>query len=193
MKIRAIFSLLAMLALLAPAMAAAPDWDIAQLMQALSKAKPGRATFVEKKYISILERPLESSGELLYAAPDRLEKRTLKPKPESMLVEGNVLVFERGGRKRTLQLPDYPELAGFIDSVRGTLAGDRKALERSYRLNLEGSFEHWTLILTPADTKMAGLVRQIRMTGRRDMVTIIDVIQTDGDHSVMTIERADAQ
>jgi len=33
--------------------------------------------------LAMLERPLQSSGELLYDAPDRLEKRTLKPKAQT--------------------------------------------------------------------------------------------------------------
>ena len=187
-----VLTVLAM-AMLQPAVSQAADWDIDQLMQSLLKAKPGRATFVEKKYIAMLDRPLESSGELLYTAPDRLEKRTLKPKPESMLVDGSSLVVERGKKKYTLQLQDYPELEGFIDSVRGTLAGDRKALERSYKLTLEGGNEHWTLVLAPSDARIATMVQQIRITGSRDNVSSIDVIQTDGDHSLMMIDRAASQ
>ena len=78
-----------------PALAA---WDVTQLMQGLAKNKSGRASFVEKKYIALLEAPVESSGELLYTAPDRLEKRTLKPRPESLLIEGGSLTVERGKR-----------------------------------------------------------------------------------------------
>ncbi len=176
-----------------PAISMAGEWDIDQLMQSLAKAKPGRASFVEKKYVAMLERPLESSGELLYIVPDHFEKQTFKPKPESMLVDGNVLVIERGKKKHTLQLPDYPELASFIDSVRGTLAGDRKALERSYKLKLEGSNERWTLILSPTNEKMAKMVQHIRIMGSRDNVLSIDVIQTDGDHSLMTVDRLESQ
>lgn len=190
---RTLSTLVLALAVLHPAIALAADWDIDQLMQSLSKAKSGRASFVEKKYIAMLERPVESSGELRYTAPDHLEKRTLKPKPESMVVDGNALIIERGKKKYTLQLSDYPELAGFIDSVRGTLAGDRKALERSYKLNLEGGTEHWTLILTPTDAKMAGIVKQVSIAGNRDNVASIDVLQTDGDRSTMTIERLASQ
>ena len=57
---------------------------------------------------------MESSGELSYVAPDRLEKRTLKPKPESMVLDGGTLTLERGGRKRSLPLADYPEVGAFV-------------------------------------------------------------------------------
>lgn len=174
---------------MAPVLSFAADWNIDQLMRSLALAKPGRASFVEKNYIAMLDRPIESSGELSYSAPDRLEKRTAKPKPETMVVEGDVLVLERASRKHTVQLQEYPELGGFIDSIRGTLAGDRKALERSFRLKLEGPAEGWTLTLLPTEAKMATIVHLIRIGGMRDNVRSIEVIQTDGDRSLMTIER----
>ncbi|MFS2035456.1 LolA-related protein [Polaromonas sp. CT11-55] len=165
-------------------------WDLQQLMDTLAQTKSGRATFIEKKHIALLDRPVESSGELLYTAPDRLEKRTLKPKPESMVVNGGELVIERGRQKYQLQLQAYPELAAFIDSIRGTLAGDRGALERSYRLSLEGSAERWTLQLQPLDPKMQAVIQRIRISGVRNQVRGIDIAQADGDSSSMAIEQA---
>lgn len=170
----------------APAFAA---WDLQQLMAALAQNKSGRATFVETKHIAILERPVESSGELLFTAPDRLEKRTFKPRAESLVVNGDELLVERGRQKYRLQLQAYPDLAAFIDSIRGTLTGDRKALERNFRLGLDGSAERWTLQLLPLDEKMLVAVRQIRISGVHDRVNSIEIMQSDGDSSVMAIEK----
>lgn len=192
---RGLYRALVLLGFLAlqPALSLAAAWDIDQLMQSLAKTKAGRASFVEKKYMAMLERPLESSGELRYTAPDRLEKRTLKPRPENMLIEGDTLTLERGRQKHTLQLSDYPELVGFIDSIRGTLSGDRKALERTFRLKLEGNAERWTLTLFPTDAKLLTSVHLIEIAGTRDNVRSINIIQTDGDRSLMSIERAASQ
>lgn len=167
-----------------PALAA---WDVAQLMQGLAQNKSGRATFVEKKYIAVLDKPVESSGELLYTAPDRLEKRTLKPKPESMLIESGTLTVERGKRTMTLRIQDYPELAAFTESIRGTLAGDVAALKRIYNLDLEGTEERWTLTLRPVETKMLNVVQRIRIGGTRAEVKTIEIEQADKDRSVMVI------
>lgn len=178
------------LSVLSPAVFAA--WDIQQLMDTLAQNKSGHTTFVEKKYIAILDKPVESSGELVYTAPDGLEKRTLKPKPESMVIKGDELFIERGPQKHRLQLQAYPELAAFIDSIRGTLAGDRKALERSYRLSLEGTDQRWTLRLLPLNEKMAASIQRISITGTREQVKSIEITQADGDRSVMTIEKSAA-
>ena len=175
--------------LLTPLLSHAAEWDIEQLMRSLAQTRIGHASFVEKKSIAILDKPVESSGELFYSAPDHLEKRTLKPKPESMVVHGNELLIERGRQKHRLQLQAYPELAAFIDSIRGTLAGDRQALERNYRLTLEGTDEHWTLQLLPLDEKMQAVVKRIRIAGMRDAVRSVEITQADGDSSLMLIEK----
>ncbi len=188
-RIRVPHAVAVLLLALAAAGARAADWSVDQLMQSLAQIRAERATFTEKKFIAILDRPVESSGELLYRAPDRLEKRTLKPRPESMVLDQNLLQIERGRQKLSLPLQEHPELAAFIDSIRGTLAGDRKSLERNYRLSMEGGAQQWTLQLVPLDEKMLAVVKQIRMTGVRDAVRSIEVTQADGDRSLMLIER----
>jgi len=181
--------LVALALMLMSAISHAADWDIDQLMRGLAQTKSDHARFVEKKFIAMLDKPVESSGELFYSAPDHLEKRTLKPKAESMTVDGGTLMIERGRQKHRLQLQDYPELAAFIDSIRGTLAGDRNALERNYRLSLDGTSEHWTLQLLPTDEKMQAVVKRIRIAGGRDAVRSIEITQADGDSSLMIIEK----
>jgi len=169
--------------------AALATWDIQHLMDSLAQNRSSQASFVEKKTIAILERPVESSGQLFYTAPDHLEKRTLKPQPESMVIDGGDLLIERGRQRHRLQLQAYPELAAFIDSIRGTLAGDRQALERNYQLSLEGTAERWTLQLLPRDDKMLAVVQRIRIAGARDQVRSIEITQADGDSSLMSIEK----
>ena len=175
------------------AQAADAPWDIERLMQALAKVSVGRADFVETRTMAMLEKPLVSSGQLFYVAPDKLEKRTQKPRPESLIIEGNTLVIERGRQNMTLQVDSAPELAGFVNSIRGTLAGDRKALERSFALSLEGPPQRWLLTLKPIDQRMAAAVASIRIGGAFDDVRSVEILQADGDRSVMTISRISAQ
>ncbi len=179
--------LAALAIMLLPALSHAAVWDIDQLMQDLAQVRSGHVSFVETKSIAMLDKPLESSGELFYSAPDHLEKRTFKPKPESLTVTGDALVIERGRQKYRVQLQSYPELAAFIDSIRGTLAGDKKALERNYRLSLDGTAQDWLLQLVPINEKMLAVVRSIRITGEHVEVRSIEITQADGDSSRMLI------
>jgi outer membrane lipoprotein-sorting protein len=181
--------LVALALMLATVISYAAEWNIDRLMHGLAQTRSDHASFTEKKYIAMLEEPVESSGELFYTAPDHLEKRTLKPKPEFMVLDHDSLVIERGHKNYHLQLQDYPELAAFIDSIRGTLAGDRMALERNYRLSLEGTADSWALQLLPVDEKMQAVVKRIRIAGSGYDVHSIEIIQADNDSSIMLIEK----
>jgi outer membrane lipoprotein-sorting protein len=180
----ALFSCILLFAVLSHAES---NWDIEQLMQSLAATRSGHASFVEIKSIAILEKPVESSGELFYSAPDRLEKRTLKPKLESMVLDKDKLIVEQRGKKRVLALHNYPEVAAFIDSIRGTLAGDRKALERNYQLTIEGDQQNWNLTLLPIEDKMKKIVAKISIAGSGNVLQTINILQADGDSSQMTI------
>jgi outer membrane lipoprotein-sorting protein len=171
----------------APAAAGA---DLDRVMGALAQRKHGHVSFTEKKFIALLDRPVESSGELLYDAPDRLEKRTIKPKPEDLVLEGGVVSAQRGRHHYVLDLKQYPQVVPFIESIRATLAGDRASLERVFKVDFAGSFEHWTLGLVPADSKLATTVKEIHIEGEKDLILSVETREADGDRSLLTIGAA---
>jgi len=180
--------LLVLCALASPWLYAVADaWGLDSLMQTLAQNQSGRARFSERKFIALLDQPVESSGELVYVAPDHLEKNTFKPVPEGLVLDRGLLTIEREGRKHTLPLSDYPDVAAFIDSIRGTLAGDRQALERVYRLFLGGSSRHWTLALQPLAPAMAASISRITIVGEAGQIRSVEINQADGDRSVMAI------
>ncbi|MFZ3128623.1 MAG: LolA-related protein [Rhodoferax sp.] len=181
-------TLVAALLTLAAGVAAAGDVKLSELMQLLAQQKSGKASFVEKKYIGIVDKPVESSGELAFIAPSKLEKRTLKPTLESLVLDGDSLTIEQADRRRlTVSLQEHPEVSAFVESIRGTLAGDRTALEKYYTINATGPMEKWQLQLVPTQARMAQVISRIRISGAQASVKTIEFEQADGDRSEMFI------
>ena len=181
-------------AALLPGTVAAADsstWNVERLMQELAKVKTSKGRFVERRYLGVLTAPLESSGTLLYVAPDRLEKRTLSPRVESVLLEGEQLTLEseQPKRRRSIRLEDYPAVGVFVESIRSTLAGDLAALKRLFDIALEGDERQWRMVLRPGEPKMQELVSEIRISGRGGTIRSIEFLEPNGDRSTMTITR----
>ena len=170
-----------------PIPAGPPAWTLDRLMSTLAQHKSGRASFTETKYVSIATQPLESSGDLVFVAPDHLEKITRSPKPEHLVVDGDMLTVQRESHTYTLALARYPELGAFIESIRATLAGNRFALEQVYKVALTGEGDDWTLTLTPLDSRMRRVVSAITIDGTRDALRRVAIQQADGDHSLMRL------
>jgi Outer membrane lipoprotein carrier protein LolA-like len=165
--------------------AAQPGLD--ELMRLLATRKHGRVSFTEVQVLAVLKRPLFSSGELSYDAPDWLEKRTIKPKPETLVLAGKVLTIRRGQHTRTLELAQYPQVAPWVESIRATLAGDRGALERYFRVDFSGTLAHWSLLLVPTQRAPGDTIAEIHITGAGAALRTFEIRQTDGDHSILSV------
>jgi len=170
------------------ALAGTPD-ALDELLHSLAARHHAHVAFTELQYRALLSRPRESSGELLFDAPDRLEKRILEPKPETLVLAHGVLTATRGRHTRTIELAAWPQLAPLLESLRATLAGDRAALERVFNVRLDGDAQRWTLHLTPRDKGAARLVREVTITGEHANFKTIEILEADGDHSHLTIGR----
>lgn len=160
-------------------------------MRSMKAVESSKARFSERKELAILNEPLESSGTLIYRAPDRLEKHTLVPERTSMVLEGDRLVLEdarRGGRK-SFALHEHPVVRAFVESIRSTLAGDLSTLQRFYSVELEGSEPAWRLVLRPREPEMKAAVDEIRISGGGTSIARIEIREAGGDRSVMTISR----
>ena len=69
------------------------------------------------------------------------------------------------GQRRTFALQDNLALLAFVESIRSTLKGDLAALDRFYRVTLEGDDRDWRLGLTPKQPRMSAVISQIQIGG----------------------------
>jgi len=75
-----------------------------------------------------------------------------------------------------------------IDSIRDTLAGNERSLERVFKVAFTGTLASWQLELVPRAKKVAGQVRVVKIAGARDEIRSVAIEQTDGDRSLMTLQ-----
>ena len=171
----------------------APAWafDMGQLMQNMGQYKERTGRFVETKHMKVLDKPLRSTGEVRYVAPQLFEKKTVEPTAELLRVDGDALRVERGGKTYNVRLSSQPQAAAFVDVIVGLLTGDAGKLERSYDYELKGTAKKWTLAMVPKDAKMKSIISTVVASGDREQVRTIEYQQADGDRSVMVIEPLD--
>lgn len=162
--------------------------ELPELMALLAQKRSGEARFTEQRQVKGLDAPLASSGTLSFVAPDRFTRRTLAPRPESMVVEGNIVTLTRGGRSRSMALDASPEMEAIVESVRGTLTGNAVSLQQHFKVGVSGSTEQWLLELKPATPRLAVMLETVRIVGRRGELSSVEMRLADGDRSLMQIE-----
>lgn len=184
--------LMASAALVARPSLAAATFDLTALAALLAQRKSGEARFEETRLVSGLEGPLFSSGTLTFTAPDAFARHTLRPRAESMAVQGNVITFKRGGRSRQMTLDAVPELSALVEAMRGTLTGDAVALQKHFTTAVAGNPQSWKLTLVPRDRSLGAQVREVAIEGQRGDMRVVSLWLAGGDSSRMTIEPIEA-
>jgi hypothetical protein len=170
-----------------PAAAQEEPWDFARLMGELAQVQMSQARYSEVRRVAVLQKPLRLSGTLFYERPSRIEKRQTLPFKEVMSVDGDWLTVEREGKTRRVALLSAPLVGALVESLRATLAGDGRELERLYSVRVEGTRQRWTLALTPKEVEVAGVVKSIGIAGSGSRIVRLEILEPGGDGSVMTI------
>lgn len=175
---------------------------LARLFSEFGAQRERHARFSERKFSALLKAPVESSGTLIFRAPDYLEKRTVEPQRETVRIEGSVVTYEsaagRGGaQKRTFSLSDAPLLAALIESLRATLAGDLATLRRHYDVSLsapvpQAQTEGWQLTLVPRERALLDAVSKVVLRGAGAQIVTVEIVEANGDLTLMQISALSA-
>jgi len=161
-----------------------PAFSLQQLFALLAGHKRLHTSYTEQKFVTGVQGAIESSGELLFEAPARMVKRTLRPVTETLAIDGNQAMVERDGRQHTVTLDDHPEIAVHVEGLRACLAGDLDTLLRIYRASLTGTAAHWKLTLVPRDAQAATQVLAITLGGEQADIRSVQVLMSNGDRAL---------
>jgi Outer membrane lipoprotein carrier protein LolA-like len=163
-----------------------------EVMQRLAAVKSAKADFIETRYLKLLSSPVQSSGVITYTAPDRFEKHSLKPIEEKMTIYKHLVTLEdiAKGRKNTISPASFPALSALIDAMRGALSGNGNLLAETFKVRIEGAVGQWKLSLVPKEAVQYGYIHRVIVMGKADTIDSIEVLQADGDKSVMSMKRA---
>jgi hypothetical protein len=145
------------------------------------------ARFVEEKTIALLATPIRSEGEIHFAAPGTLMRRVTAPTTSAALIERGRLTMVANGQRQEIDLTSNAVVGGFISSFADVLAGDRAALERTYRITyarLEGG--DWKLTLRPKGAPLNQFLTEMEMIGNGRSVKTMRMVEVSGDVTLTT-------
>jgi hypothetical protein len=161
-----------------------------EVMGQLAAVKNAKSNFTEKRFLKLVKDPIESSGTLTYAAPDRFEKHTTVPLQERMTVERHLVTLQVGNKRpQQIMIDHHPALAAITDAFRGALSGNTALLRNTFKVSADGQRKKWTLNLVPTEQQQLRYIRAIKVSGADNAIEGVEVLQADGDRSVMALTK----
>ena len=188
---------LAVVICMMPALAGSADDPLARLFSEFGAQRERHARFSERKFSTLLKKPVESSGTLIFRAPGYLERRTVEPQRETVRIEGNAVTYESAAangavQSRTFSLSESPLLAALIESLRATLGGDLRTLRRHYEVSFaarapQAQTGGWELTLVPRERALLDAVSKVVLRGAGTELAAVEIVEANGDLTLMQI------
>lgn len=170
--------------------------DAPRTLKALLKAyqtMPGlEAEYVEHKHMALLAQPLESHGHIYFARPGYLLRKIDRPFPSTVVITDKELRMSDASGQKSIDLAARADVRPFVESLVWLLAGNAAALETAYKTEFESNSNNadWLLVLTPKGPPLSRIIARMEIHGSGLQVKTIEVHETSGDKSVMTIVSA---
>jgi outer membrane lipoprotein-sorting protein len=160
-----------------------------KLFLEFSKSAGFSAEFVEEKQIALLKQPIVNHGRL-YFSPSALFARHIdRPFRSAILLKHRELTLWDGTATKVLNLEQNPGVAALATSFLSLLRGDRKALDRNYRVEFRGSFDNWEVQLLPSQKDLQHMIRSLTFWGGGLSISRLKLAEASGDWSETRFER----
>jgi hypothetical protein len=156
----------------------------APAVRSLAGAKVLRGTFVQRRFLAGLARPLESTGVFLYAKEAGIEWHTMKPfDSRFILTRDRITQIDEGGVSLEIKAADQPALAVVARVFFALFALDVDALSHDFDLyGRSVGADRWELGLKPRTEALGSMFRQALVTGS-GAVHRVTLEDGNGDHS----------
>jgi outer membrane lipoprotein-sorting protein len=132
----------------------------------LDKHAVVRAEFAQSKQIIGLKRPLQTSGQIVFAREHGVLWQIEQPyKVGYILSEDKVVEIAADGTRKERLARDLPGLAQVGRVFRAMLGANTTALREYFDIQTQGAAGSWSLALTPRQAQMAQFIERLDING----------------------------
>jgi outer membrane lipoprotein-sorting protein len=163
---------------------AAPT-ELEALMQRFAESGGVRARFRESRHLSILTDPIETTGTLYFAPPDRLARHTTSPGRSRIVIEaGRVSLRDETGQ-RVFDFSTNEIAQALVGNLMVVFRGDLKLLRERYAISFDSNAEHWTLDLEPRARALRSIIERVQFVGKGRDLAAMETREPNGDRTIM--------
>jgi hypothetical protein len=156
--------------------------------KSLSGARAVRGRFVQRRQLAGLAKPLESSGDFLFARDVGIEWHTAQPfDSQFVLTHDAITQRDEGGEPLHISAADQPALTVVSRVFFALFALDFDALSQDFTMaGVDGGKEPWRLELKPKTAALGSVFRQATIAGDATVKTVT-LNDANGDSTVIEL------
>ena len=154
----------------------------------LAQQKTVARRFEQQKQLKILQRPLRTSGVMLYRAEQGVCWHTETPVVSTLVLEPAQLRQlgdgDGDGNELVIGAGEQPALFGFTQLFFSLLAGRVDGAVDQFELRVDGTADHWRIGLLPRSALLQRFIARMQLDGGEQVEQVL-VTDPDGDRTLI--------
>jgi Outer membrane lipoprotein carrier protein LolA-like len=140
------------------------------------------ANFAEEKKVLILQRPLRSTGQVIFLPQKGLYRQLVTPFQQELLIT-TTAVHQRDyqGRVETMALDKLPFAKALVEGFLTVFSGSWESIYSHFQVYFFSADPQWKLGLIPKHTMMSQIISCIILEGETHQVLSLWVHESNGD------------
>jgi hypothetical protein len=141
-----------------------------------------RAKFEEEKKVLILQRPLRSTGQLIFLPQKGIYRQLVTPFQQELLIT-TTAVHQRDdrGRVETMALEKLPFAKALVEGFLTVFSGSWESIYSHFQVYFFSADPHWKLGLLPKPSMVSQLISCLILEGENHQVLNLWVHEANGD------------
>ena len=139
-------------------------------------------TFTEEKRMTVLRKPLTSSGQMLFIPTRGLYRNLQQPFVQEMLITPETIHQRQAShRTTTLALETLPGAKAFVGAFLAVFSGSWDALLTHFEVYFAQDTTRWQLGLKPTNAAMAKMISCLVLEGTQTYLGALWMQESNGD------------
>ncbi len=157
-----------------------------ELATTLTKVKTLKANFSQEKKITVLKKPLISSGELIFDRHTGVYWSLTTPYKSKIIIDNEKLTsIDDDNKKIVIKASEQPMLYGFTKIFMAIFSGNTDELKKHFEIYFKKEKETWQIGLIPTSSELKKVISKILLTGKDNRVHSITLWETNSDITVI--------
>ncbi|MCB0793352.1 MAG: outer membrane lipoprotein carrier protein LolA [Flavobacteriales bacterium] len=160
---------------------------VKQVISLTERTRTIQASFVQEKFVSMLQEPIVSPGSLSWSAPDRVRWEVKGERPTTILSVGTQVRVTQDGEEKQLG-PGEKRIYGTINEIMKGLMSGSSLTDPGMAPKYVLEPDHLLVSLTPQEELLSRRVENIALKFDRSSGKLLrmSMQQKDGDRTVLT-------
>lgn len=143
------------------------------------------AEVVQKKYLSVFNAEVISTGTFAWASPDKLCLDYRTPAPYRIVINGDRILTVNSGKSSSSNLKGNPVMSQMKSLLSACMTGNVNAMDQNFDLEYYESGKEYKIVLVPTSGQLRGYISRMEIVlDRKDMsVNTLVMFENETDYT----------